>query len=264
MLKKKFDRSFRTGCTSYCIPGHIVPNVELMAPVVDDIEILCFEPLDRYGSVDENVVKRLVALKERHGISYTVHCPTEQKAGAEDDDERERFVKSFLNCYTMMLPLEPEGFVLHCDGIDGASPETVVAAWRRRVDRVCEAISRGVGGENADRICLENLAVYDPVLTEGIADTFGFSYCVDIGHLWAAGHAWDDFCGRHIDRTRIVHLHGIHEGKDHRSLKRHQGENLRAFVQKHLTQFRGVVTLEVFSGQDVMESLEVLAEACGG
>ena len=40
---------FRIGTTSYIIPADILPNVEYLAPQVDDVELVLFET-DEYGS----------------------------------------------------------------------------------------------------------------------------------------------------------------------------------------------------------------------
>jgi len=34
---------FRVGATSYVLPDHILPNVEYLAPMVDDVELVLFE-----------------------------------------------------------------------------------------------------------------------------------------------------------------------------------------------------------------------------
>ncbi|MCU0508776.1 MAG: sugar phosphate isomerase/epimerase, partial [Anaerolineae bacterium] len=34
---------FRVGTTSYIVPDNILPNVEYLAPLVDDVELVLFE-----------------------------------------------------------------------------------------------------------------------------------------------------------------------------------------------------------------------------
>ena len=57
---------FRVGATSYVIPDHILPNVEYLAPLVDDVELVLFET-DEYGSnlPDTSVIERLLETRRR-------------------------------------------------------------------------------------------------------------------------------------------------------------------------------------------------------
>ncbi len=61
-----------------------------------------------------------------------------------------------------------------------------------------------------------------------------------------------------LPRTRVVHLHGIAE-RDHRSLAFMPQEKV-AEVWKELIKadYRGVLTLEMFSEEDFVSSLDVI------
>ena len=56
---------FRIGATSYIIPADILPNVEYLAPQVDDVELVLFET-DEYGSnLPDAVLRNRLQLRWR-------------------------------------------------------------------------------------------------------------------------------------------------------------------------------------------------------
>jgi len=60
-----------------------------------------------------------------------------------------------------------------------------------------------------------------------------------------------------LPRTRVIHLHGIGE-RDHASLSHVPAPELDAVVQKLTANYRGVLTLEIFSEADFLSSLATL------
>jgi sugar phosphate isomerase/epimerase len=244
----KTDKKFRTGCTSYIIPDNIIPNVEKVAHLINDVELLCFESPDRSYYIDEQTIEKLAELARINDLSYTVHCPVDYKAGAADKDERERFVSGFIKIFNLTLPLEPRGFILHLEGLE-ANPKLVY--------EVCSRIVDGIPANYQSLICLENLD--HPVeMLEAVAARFKFSFCIDIGHLWRYGQDWENYCSRVIDKTRVIHLHGVENSVDHLSLKKHDHDQLNYFKNSVLNKFNSVVTLEVFSEAELIESLAIL------
>ena len=73
---------FRIGTTSYIIPADILPNVEYLAPLVDDVQLVLFET-DEHGSnlPDATLRQRLADLAAQYGITYTVHLPLDLRLG---------------------------------------------------------------------------------------------------------------------------------------------------------------------------------------
>jgi hypothetical protein len=69
-------RRSKWGATSYVLPDHILPNVEYLGPIVDDVELVLFET-DEYGSnlPGPAEIARLLELAAEHDLSYTVHLP---------------------------------------------------------------------------------------------------------------------------------------------------------------------------------------------
>jgi sugar phosphate isomerase/epimerase len=83
---------------------------------------------------------------------------------------------------------------------------------------------------------------------------------VDIGHLWLDGYDPIPYLQTALPRTRVIHMHGIAE-RDHRSLTFMPMEKVRAVWEELIrARYEGVLTLEIFSEDDFLSSLEVLRQ----
>jgi sugar phosphate isomerase/epimerase len=256
-LKYNVNVPFRLGCTSYIIPDNIVPNVEAAAPYFDDVELLCFEAPDRSYYIDEITIARLKELAQLHVLSYTVHCPIDNKAGAEEPEERGRFVDAFLRIFRLTAPLQPAGYILHLEGLHRHDSHSAIRLWQERTSEVCSRIVEGLSKEKRALICLENLD-YPLELIESTAERFGFSFCVDLGHLWRYGQDWESYLDHALARTKIIHLHGVRNGNDHISIAEHEGNHISSLFNNKLRSYSGVLTLELFSKREVLESVKVM------
>src|SRR6056297_2589821 len=132
-LKGRFP--FRLGTTSFILPADIVPNVEALAPFVDDVELLLFESPPHAPLPTPDMRKRLASLARKHDLSYTVHLPLDIAPGSTDAGERLHAIDTLKKCIDRMLPLEPAAFVLHLPdkrSAERASPPDPL--WMEAVD----------------------------------------------------------------------------------------------------------------------------------
>ncbi len=118
---------FRLGVPSYVYPADILPNVEALAPLVDDIELVLFESspevrgqrsevsLTNLPSV--NTIARLAELAQQHDLTYTVHFPIDRHLGSPDIKERRALQKQMLAIMDRTRPLRPYAYILHLEGI---------------------------------------------------------------------------------------------------------------------------------------------------
>jgi sugar phosphate isomerase/epimerase len=242
------DTSYRLGSTSYVWPDDIVPNVRQSGPFVDDVELVLFEVEDYSNLPTAATVAELAGLAQAHELTYTVHLPLD--LALDHAPSLEKAAKT-IAC-TRDLP--PWAYVLHLDGraVEGTPGAGVLARWRDQALRVLEQVAGYVG--DARRLCVENLENYAPAAFLPLLDRIPVSLCVDVGHLWLRGQDPIPFLEEHVARTRIVHLHGIGT-RDHQSLL-HQGAEGVAPVLNTLAahDYRGVLTLEVFSREDFFSS----------
>ena len=247
---------FRIGCTSYVLPDEILPNVSFMADKVDDIELVLFESGNWSNLPGKEAVSSMQLIADKENITYSVHFPLDCRAGAPDRSEREKFREYVTGIIQLTGNLPVSGYLLHLEGLDDENDPFEVHRWLRVVDDFCCRLADELTVE-PDLICIENLG-YAPELHAQLIDKYRFSHCIDLGHLWMYGSPWKDYMQQVIENTRIIHLHGVENGNDHRSLKTHtQQEQLQELVPI-LNNFKGVVTLEVFSEADTFSSLETM------
>ena len=251
LLKNGFP--FRLGCTSYVYPDDLLPNVRKMAPIVDDIEIVLFETESLSNLPGPDAIAALREISEQHGNTYTIHFPIDKKAGASDKKERHYFQDQALKIMQLAHPLHPFAYVLHLEGISESASPDELAAWQANSMETCEKIATS-GGVDSNIIAVENLG-YPVEWNVPIIEHFGFSFCMDIGHLWLYRKNWKNILERYLGKTRVMHLHGVSKGKDHLSLLKNDQEALRILVREYLPSFQNVLTLEVFSKEDTFDSI---------
>ena len=68
---------FRLATTSFIYPDHYVPNVKMLGPYFDEIELLLFESLQPDSLPDPTVIAQLSHLAEKYDLTYNVHLPTD-------------------------------------------------------------------------------------------------------------------------------------------------------------------------------------------
>ena len=84
--------------------------------------------------------------------------------------------------------------------------------------------------------------------------------CMDLGHLIVHGENLKRVSDKYLDKTSIIHLHGVEDSNDHLALDR-LAKPLVKPVFEILDQFSGSVSLEVFSFENLDTSLAFL-ERC--
>jgi sugar phosphate isomerase/epimerase len=102
---------------------------------------------------------------------------------------------------------------------------------------------------------------YDYNLIEDIVSDYGLSVCVDIGHLLLCGHAPEDYLDRYLPQTRVLHLHGIEDGHDHRSLAFLPAGLLTTMMDQLESGSKNsrVLTMEIFDERAFNQSLDILS-----
>ena len=262
-LKRRFP--FRVGATSYVVPADMLPNVTVLAERVDDVELLVFESDEISNLPGEGMVRSLARVADTNGLTYTVHLPVDVRLGSPDEEERCASVKKCLRVFERMNTLEPFGYIVHFSNTSFVEMAELSdrgwAEWRSRLDRsVRELLAAGLSPE---RLCVETLS-YDFERVVDIVEKHGLSLCLDVGHLLMKGRSPMEFLDRHLLRTRIVHIHGIRDGKDHASLE-HLDKAVLAMLVERLGadgEPERVVTMEVFNREDFVASCEVLETLC--
>jgi sugar phosphate isomerase/epimerase len=148
--------------------------------------------------------------------------------------------------------------VLHLDGrsVRTSTDAELIRRWQDQSVRALELVAEWAGG--AEKLAVENLETYPLDFIQPVLDRLPVSRCVDIGHLWLDHHDPIPYLQAALPRARVIHLHGIAE-RDHRSLAFMPQEKVSQ-VWDELIQanYEGVLTLEIFSEEDFISSLEVI------
>ena len=250
---------FRLGSTSYVYPDKILPNVRQLAPLVDDIELVLFEVDDQNNLPSSDVIAELRVLAAAHNLSYTVHLPLDLRLAAGDDAWRSPSMDKARRAIRAVRPLNPWAYVVHLDGTEiacGAGPSTL-ARWRDQATESLEMIGRETGDPRL--VAVQNLETYAPAAFLGLLDRLQVGLCVDVGHVLKAEDDPIPVLLAHLGRTRVIHLHGSRNGRDHRGLDLLPdgllGDLLDLLLAAH---YRGVLTLEVFTERHFFPGRELI------
>jgi len=254
VLKGMFP--FRLGTTSYIVPADILPNIRFLGPYIDEVELVLFESEGEYSLPSHADIEEMRHLAARFDLVYNVHLPTDIFLGDADPSLRDRFRQRLLRFIDRTRALDPTVFILHCESSNpDVRRSTDPDAWMNRIGESLEKLVRD--GVDPHRIALENLE-YAPQTIFPLAEHFGMSLCLDIGHLIRYGHGVCDQIRLFLERSSMVHLHGVKDGRDHLGIHRIPEETWNPIRQALEASFTGGVSLEVFSLEELIPSLHTL------
>jgi sugar phosphate isomerase/epimerase len=258
-LPKCYKRMFpfKLATTSYIYPDHIIQNVAMLAPFFDEIELVLFESGGQDNLPDDVQVDGLRKLSLLHGVSFNVHLPIDIFLGEKRKEVRSRGISIVRKVIEGTFCLNPSVFTLHFDlrSKDGQE-EGDVKAWQRRIIRsVEEMVEYGI---EPKRISIETLS-YPFEWVEDIIKEFGFSICLDIGHILIYGLDLPLYLEKYLPEASIIHFHGFENGIDHLGIDKLKGE-IVDLILCYLRNYKGILSIEVFSFSDLKGSLEVLEE----
>jgi sugar phosphate isomerase/epimerase len=163
------------------------------------------------------------------------------------------------------LPLNPWAYVLHLDsseykGLPEGQALTPSPELRRWQDQAVAALARVSEWAAApERLAVENLEGFPLDFLTPVLARSPVSRTVDVGHLWRDGHDPLPYLAAALERTRVIHWHGIGT-RDHQSLANMTPAQVDGVLDCLVhTPFKGVVTLEIFSQADLDSSLEMIS-----
>jgi sugar phosphate isomerase/epimerase len=179
-------------------------------------------------------IRRLQALKESKGLSYTVHLPLwSLEPSTPVQWVREGSVEALVDAVLRLAPLEPESYVLHATGAlasefyrmatipDEARPLVVGMFQRHAAHSVEELLRRTRLPSRA--IAVETIEFpFD--LTLALAEELDLSLCLDTGHVlakYSGPVTFEEALQRSLPRLAEVHLHdGYYRPQPDRTFRR--------------------------------------------
>ena len=249
---------FSLSTTSFIYPDDYIPNVNLLGPYVDEIELLLFESNHTESLFSVSVIDELCRLASDLNIGYNIHLPTDVSLSAQDISQQRKAVDTFKNIIQRMLPLAATTFSLHIPYDEGDHETMTINTWRDRVRSNLERLLSG--GLDGQAISIETLD-YPFDMIEDIILDLNLSICMDVGHLILNGYNFEDLFNRFISRISVIHLHGVENNQDHLSLDRLEQHYINPIIEI-LKRYAGIVSLEVFSYNNLNPSLHVLEMWC--
>ncbi|MDR0722347.1 MAG: AP endonuclease [Treponema sp.] len=223
---------------SWVIPGTYLENLTFLKeqPAIKGVELLFFFYDRETQSLLHKEWKGILELQSR--FNFTVHLP-------------EPLLSLHEELVEQTLPVT-EHYIFHAGPPEDAPALAgLIASWGNRFNR----------GKNP--FVLENTLLRKfEALLEYLPDEVGI--CMDTGHLLLEGKEPGAFYRRFKERIQEIHLHGLDHEKaridgrlpDHRPLRLNEPWFQEAIPL--LAAFTGTVNLEVFSWEEVLESLGVL------
>lgn len=251
--------TLKIGTTSYIVPGDLVANARHLAGRADHMQLVLFDvpggPCNFPTPADRRALR---IIGDSSGLSYIVHLPLDLHLGPVEDPTGHPSLTKARAVIDSTRDLLPVAYVAHLDGREVLAAPTDAAGYRswcaeteRAVAQVCDWI-----GDPA-LLAIENLEGYPLDIADPILAALPVSRCLDIGHLWVDGHDPLPVLATALERTRVIHLHGL-ATRDHSSLAHTPPEHLDPVVSALLdADFDGWLTLEVFEA-DYETSLAAL------
>lgn len=246
---------FKLGTTSFIYPDDYVPNVKLLGPFVDEIELLLFESGTAEALFAKPVLDELLQLGRELNLTYNLHLPIDMAISAPDPIQQQFAVDTVIRIIHQLDPLAPSSCTLHIPCTEpNAFDDHAVNAWRDMVYKNLRKIIDG--GIPGHALAVETLDYPFEILDDILSD-LNLSVCLDVGHVIRYRYDLWTIFSKYCERISIMHLHGVADGQDHLPLE-HLPVEFHDPLMRILTRFRGTVSLEVFSYPELSASLNTL------
>jgi sugar phosphate isomerase/epimerase len=205
----------------------------------------------------KNEIKMLSLLSNEFDLSYNIHLPTDIFLGDQDPLLQHHAVETIKKVVDLTAPLSPSTHTLHLSYGETNLEKESIKRWQERLYNSIEQLV--ATGLNSEIISIETLT-YPLDWVEKILNYFNLSVCIDLGHLMIQGVDFEEIFFKYAPLTTIIHLHGVEDRRDHQSLSRLSESDMETVIGI-LQRFTEVVSLEVFSYNELINSLNVLEKS---
>ncbi|MBS3808725.1 MAG: TIM barrel protein [Desulfobacterales bacterium] len=254
--KRRFH--FTLAAPSFIYPDHILPNALMLAPFIDEIELVLFQSRSGQDLPPAEEIRELAEISKDRDLTYNVHLPIDVSITDADKHNRALALEYTVRTVECARSLAPTTWTLHLPYKEDFSDKASVNAWQKRTKAAAEQLLERTG--IAPRFVSVETLDFPPEWIESVVSRLDLSVCLDIGHLIEFGYDISKTFYRFKDRISILHLYGdVISGRGHVGLHRLPEAHLPA-VTNILSQFTGTVCLEVFSYKDLKASLRTLQQ----
>ena len=245
---------FKLATTSFIYPDNYIPNVKMLGSYFDEIELLLFESKDIESLFPKSVIDELRRLSQDLNIGFNLHLPTDISISAEDSRLQIDAIEIYKKIIDHMLPLAPSAFFLHVPYDEADTTGPTVDKWRQRIRTNLSQILDGT--VDAPLVAIETLD-YPVDFVADIARELNLSICMDVGHLIIYGYNILDIFRKLSSRISSIHLHGVEQNQDHLGIDRLPQRYISP-VMEILKHFQGILSIEVFSYEHLIPSVQTL------
>ncbi|MCG8557622.1 MAG: hypothetical protein MJD61_20390 [Proteobacteria bacterium] len=208
---------------------------------------------------DSEELSRLSEIRERSGLSYSVHVSAGPELTSRRWNERRRAQNQLKRMIRHTRVLDPRAYVVACPAhhADRSGPELV--RWQ---DTTQSALERLLGtGVDPARLCLQCRAPYEIIVP--MLESLGVSIAMVL-----ASESSDYAMAKSLlavvpDRIRVIQWHGVDpDERAHRSLRyvpsKHASWLLGTLIRSG---YGGLLTLSVFHESEFDESMDLVTRA---
>lgn len=285
----------RLGTPSNLEPVDYIPGFRHASALCEDVAlmVMCVGKNCEY-LISEAAVREIAAIARDEGTGITVHLPCDHHFATQESTRL--MVEDVTRAVERTSPLHPHTFVLHVDiPTLHADPEGMVAEPAGQTQAQLPAHVAAALQDIAALLpspaflAVENLEGFVPTFWDGLLAALPCSRCLDVGHLWKDGRDPGEVLPTWLDRTRVIHLHGLKARtkqpvpaavhtqlpapalqreliarfgacpKDHKSLCHMPDEAVDTVMHSlWCSGWQGVLTLEVFATSDFYSSHETI------
>lgn len=260
---------FPLGTTSYIIKDNILNNLKYLTTLeyIEDIELVFFESKWPDNLPDSKTIESLKNIGEENSLSYTVHLPYDVDIASSNKEERDKAISTWTSYINATKPLLVHGYVAHIELLKNNIDNNLVISedtnktLNESLILAEDSLKQIIENTriDSDMICIETLdQVYDNLFN--LVKKLKLSVTLDVGHMVKYGYYSIDKVKELLPYTRIIHLHGVANKKDHSSLLMNTDFDIVSFL--HLLQDYSyndiVVTIEVFDRVKLLDSIEYL------
>lgn len=245
---------YRLGTTSFIHPADYVTNVRRLAPFFDEIELLLFESL-HLPSLKE--IGQLADLSESNGITFNVHLPMDIDLAVRSEKTRHQSITAVKKAINRVTPLSPTTYTLHISFNRADGKGDTLETWQQRAIQSMSQLLDTVS-INPGEISIETLD-FPPLWLVPIVEALDLAVCVDIGHIMLYGFDLKQTLDRFAERITVLHLHGVDNGRDHRSIRQIE-PRFRKTLSHFLRRYDQSVSIEVFSLKQLTDSMVCFPE----
>ena len=169
---------FTLATTSFIYPDLYAPNVRMLGPFVDEIELLFFDSTYSGSLPSEDQIEELAWLAEKFDLTYNIHLPTDVSLTAQNRRGRATAVDNIKKVLELTRWLHPTATVLHLPMEKGLTNGEMNSWLCRTRERMAEI---HVVSADSHKIAVETLN-YPLEWAMPIVEEFDLAICMDIGH----------------------------------------------------------------------------------